>query len=83
VRRRKSPLSEDDDLWLVDEIEKRGLMERSNIFFFQRYGMAKTRDELDKPFIIKNPIDFSLIAPDGTDWETDLEGRSEWMGGLL
>lgn len=79
VRRRKKPLAEDDDKWLVKELENRGLKEISNIFFYQRYGYAKDREELEEPFIIPNPVEFYLIGPDGKNWGTDLIARSEGM----
>ncbi len=82
VRRRKKPYAEDDDQWLVDEINKRGLSELSNIFFIQRYGLAKDREELELPFIIPNPVDFYLISPDGKNWGKDLIARSEGMKDL-
>ncbi|MDP2908699.1 MAG: hypothetical protein Q8N77_02740 [Nanoarchaeota archaeon] len=82
VRIRKKPLSEDDDQWLVDELERIKLKEISNIFFYQRYGYAKDREELEEPFIIPNPVDFYLISPDGKNWGKDLIARSEGMKDL-
>lgn len=82
VRKRKKPLSKDNDERLVTELEKRGLADLSNIFFYQRYGLAKDREELELPFIIENPVEFYLISPDGKNWGTDLIGRSEWMKNL-
>lgn len=79
ARRRKKPMAIDDDQWLVNELEKRGLAEYSNIFFYQRYGLAKDRDELELPFIIENPVEFHLISPDGKNWGTELIARSESM----
>lgn len=82
VRRNKKPLSIDDDQWLVDELERRGLAKISNIFFYQRYGRAGSREELEPPFIIKNPVEFYLINPDGTNHGTDLIERAQAMGRL-
>ncbi|MBM3199530.1 radical SAM protein [Candidatus Woesearchaeota archaeon] len=79
VRRRKKPLSDDDDEWLVKELDRRGLKEISNLFFYQRYGYAKDREELELPFIIPDPVEFYLIGPDGKNWGTDLIARSEGM----
>ena len=79
VRRNKRPQAEDDDQWLVDEVKRRGLDEVSNIFFFQKYGFASEWEELELPFIIKNPVEFHLIDPNGKDWGTDLIARSEGM----
>lgn len=82
VRRRKRPLAEDDDRWLVEEIRRRGLEKYSNIFFYQRYGKAKDREELELPFIVPDPIPFFLINPDGSIHGTDLIERAEAMGKL-
>ena len=82
VRRNKKPLSLDDDQWLVDELERRGLDKISNIFFYQRYGRGSSREELDLPFIVKNPVEFYLINPDGSNHGTDIIGRAEAMGVL-
>lgn len=82
VRRNKKPLSQDDDAWLVEELRRRGLDKISNIFFYQRYGRASARDELDLPFIIANPVEFYLINPDGSSHGTDLIKRAEAMGKL-
>lgn len=80
VRRRKGV--QNDDQWLVDELEKRNLLSISNIFFFQRYGLAKDMEEYDEPFIICNPVDFHLMTPDGKDFGMDMIARSEYMKGL-
>lgn len=84
VRRRKKPLAEDDDLWLVEELKRRGLDKISNIFFYQRYGKAKDRLELELPFIVPNPIPFYLVNPDGSVFGPcpDLIERAEAMGKL-
>lgn len=82
VRRNKKPLSQDDDAWLVEELERRGLAGISNVFFYQRYGRASAREELELPFIVPNPVDFFLINPDGSNHGTDLIGRAEAMGKL-
>jgi len=82
VRRNKKPLSQDDDVGLLEELQKRGLDKISNIFFYQRYGRASEREELDLPFIIKNPVEFYLINPDGSNYGTDLIERAEAMGEL-
>lgn len=77
VRLRKEPF--DKDQWIVDKLKEHGLLECSNVFFYQRYGRAKEMLDYDEPFIIPNPVDFHLIAPDGTDFGQDLIGRSEYM----
>lgn len=92
VRRRKKAINgadknkmtvcEDDDQWLVDELKKRDLDIKSNIFFYQRYGFASGNIELEPPFIIANPVDFYLVSPDGKIWGTDLVARSEGMKNL-
>lgn len=82
VRRRKVPLSEDNDQWLVEEIQKRNLEDCSNIFFYQKYGLASERDELEEPFIIKNPVEFYLIDPLGRNFGMDMLGRSKAMKDL-
>ncbi|MEW5818714.1 MAG: hypothetical protein AB1782_00860 [Cyanobacteriota bacterium] len=79
VRRRKSPLSNDNDSWLLEKIEKLSLIDKSNIFYFQRYGQATNRPELELPFIVENPLIFYLISPDGRNWNTDLIARSNAM----
>lgn len=82
VRRNKRPVSPDDDSWLVQELERRGLTPLCNIFFLQRYGKASSRTELDLPFIALEDLDFHLINPDGSDHSRDLVERSEAMGKL-
>lgn len=78
VRKRKEP----DDSFVDEELKNRGLFHSSNIFFYQRYGLAKNNMELEEPFVIENPVDFHLISPDGKDFKQDLLGRSLWMEGL-
>lgn len=82
IRRNKKPLSQDDDAWLVEELQRRGLDKLSNIFFYQRYGKASSMEELDLPFIVSNPVEFYLINPDGSNHGTDLIERAEAMGKL-
>lgn len=82
VRRNKKPLSPDEDAWLVEELRRRNLDKISKIFFYQRYGKASSREELELPFIISNPVEFYLINPDGSNHGTDLTERAEAMGRL-
>lgn len=83
IRRRKRPLSVDDDQWVVDLVEGAGLMDVSNLFFYQRYGKAECREELDLPFVIEHPVDFYLIDPQGRNWGMDLVGRSNAMQEMM
>lgn len=81
VRRRKNKKTDDDE-WLVDELRKRDFLKISNVFFYQRYGLAKDMNEYDEPFIICNPVDFHLMTPDGKDFGMDMIARSEYMKNL-
>lgn len=81
VRRRKDKKTEDEK-WIIDLLDKKRLTKLSNIFYYQRYGKAKDNEEFEVPFIIKNPVDFYLISPDGKNWGTDLIARSDHMRGL-
>ncbi len=78
VRRRKDPAA-GDDAWVVDRMGERGLLEWSNVYFFQRYGFAANDPRLEPPFIIENPVDFYLICPKGRNFGKDLLARSEAM----
>lgn len=51
---------------------------QSNVFAYQRYGKA-TDMALELPFVVDNPVDFHLIAPDGRDFGTDLMARAQYM----
>jgi organic radical activating enzyme len=79
VRRRREPAS-DDDAWVVERVRAAGLLGRSNVFFLQRYGLARDDARLEAPFLVGT--DFTLANPDGTTWGTDLVARAEAMDRL-
>lgn len=82
VRRIPKPLSEDDELWITDQLKEMNLYQYCNDFLYQRYGKAKDEDVLDLPFIANNAIKFFLISPDGKNFGTDLIGRANHMEDL-
>lgn len=79
VRRRRDP-AVSDDAWVVEAVERAGLLARANVFFLQRYGLARDDARLEPPFLVGH--DFTLANPDGTTWGTDLEARSRAMEAL-
>ncbi len=78
VRLRKT--APDQDQWVVDAVTKAGLLPWANVFFLQRYGLASSEREWEKPFIVSNQ--FKMLNPDGHEAGTDLVERSEAMGRL-
>lgn len=68
-------------LWRTkrQELQVRGLIECSNIFFIQRYGKYEGKEEYDLPFIVANPMDFYLYSPDGQNFGQELVRRSKHM----
>lgn len=79
VRRRRDP-AVGDDAWVVEAVERAGLLGRANVFFLQRYGLAREDARLEPPFLVGH--DFTLANPDGSTWGTDLEARSRAMEAL-
>lgn len=79
VRRRRD-VAAGDDAWVVDAVRAAGLLERSNVFFLQRYGLARDDERLDPPFLVGT--DFTLANPDGRTYGTDLLARSAAMEAL-
>lgn len=75
VRLRKG--IENDDLAVRQIIEKANLLAWSNMFFLQRYGLAKNQQSWGEPFAVAD--NFRLINPDGRDFGIDLFARSEAM----
>lgn len=73
--------SKNDEV-ILNNIDKYGLKDKSNIFYFQRYGYAKDNEKFELPFIIENPVEFYLISPDGKNFDKDLIARSEHMRSL-
>ena len=77
----------DQDQWIVDELEKRNLLDVSNVFYFQKYGRASNKEDFEAPFIINNPVEFYLISPDGEVFPSSspncLVERSEHMKNLI
>lgn len=66
------------DEWIEGELEKYGLKEKSNIYFFQSYGRLKNHQEYDQPVIVQNIDDWRIYASDGTCFGQDLIARSEY-----
>ena len=81
VRRLKDQASNDES-WLIDKLREHDLEADSNIWYFQRYGFGEDKNEYDLPFIVENPVEFHLIAPDNKDFGTDLIARSLHMKSL-
>lgn len=82
VRLRRSAET-NDDKWIVDELNKRNLLDCSNVFYIQRYGFAAEDEKYELPFVIENPLDFYLYSPDGKNFGQDLIARSEHMKKLM
>lgn len=78
VRRLKDQTT-NDEAWILDKLNEYGLTADSNIWYFQRYGFGANSPEYDPPFIVANPLDFHLLAPDGQDFGQDLIARSQHM----
>jgi MoaA/NifB/PqqE/SkfB family radical SAM enzyme len=79
VRRRRDP-AVGDDAWVVDLVERAGLLPRANVFFLQRYGLARDDARLEPPFLVGEG--FTLANPDGRTFGTDLIARSDAMEAL-
>ena len=75
-RRRAGP----GDAWVRDLVERAGLLDITNDFFLQRYGLARDDETLEPPHLAGT--NFILVNPDGTTHGTDLLARSEAMGRL-
>lgn len=54
------------------------LKEHSNIYYLQSYGRLNDNPDYEKPVIVQNIEEWSVYAVDGTDFKTDLVGRSEY-----
>lgn len=78
VRRRRDGAA--DDAWVVDAVREAGLLARSNVFFLQRYGLARDDERLEPPWVVGT--DFTLANPDGRTYGTDLVARSDAMEAL-
>jgi len=70
----------DDDRAVADAVSQAGLSARANVFFLQRYGMARDEMDWDAPFLAGH--DFRMVNPDGTVFGPDLVARSEAMSKL-
>lgn len=79
VRRIPKPLTNDGEDWITQSIRDAGIAHLCNNFEYQRYGKAANLEALMRPYIIENPVEFHLIAPDGKDFGTDLIARAEYM----
>lgn len=79
VRRRRDP-AVGDDAWVVERVREAGLLPRSNVFFLQRYGLARDDARLDPPFLVGEG--FTLVNPDGRTFGADLIARSDAMEAL-
>jgi hypothetical protein len=75
VRRRRG--APGDDQWVVDEVERAGLIEHANVFFLQRYGFASGEDDWEAPWLVGH--DFRIVNPDGRVFGPDLVARAEAM----
>lgn len=78
VRRRKD--ANDEDQWILHDLEQKHLLDISNDFFLQRYGLASDESAWDLPFVVHDQ--FTMINPDGEIFAGDLISRSEAMGSL-
>ena len=68
-----------EDKQLEKEIrEDKVLYGHSNLFYLQSYGRLNDSEEYEKPVIVQNIEEWSVYAVDGTDFKTDLVGRSEY-----
>lgn len=79
VRRLKNSDGSPADLDIMDKLNEYGLLDSSQVYFYQRYGKAEDNTELDLPYVIQHPVDFYLISPDGKDFKMDLVARAEHM----
>ena len=70
----------DGDQWVRDAVRDAGLLELTNDFEIQRYGLASGDQSLDLPYLAGEG--FTLVNPDGSTHGTDLIARSEAMGAL-
>jgi organic radical activating enzyme len=71
-------LRKEDGLLRKKIEEDRLLNEHSNIFYLQSYGRLNASEKYEKPVIVQNIEEWSVYAVDGTDFKTDLIGRSEY-----
>jgi len=63
---------------IKDELEKYGLLEISNIYYFQAYGKLSKSEMYAGPSIVQNIDNWILFASDGTEFGQDLIARSEF-----
>ena len=71
---------DDDDAAVAAAVAQAGLQAQANVFYLQRYGLAKNEPGWEEPFLAGQ--NFRLVNPDGAAFGTDLIARSEAMGGL-
>jgi hypothetical protein len=83
LRRRPAPLAPDGDQFLIDLLQESGLWDCTQNFEFQRYGRGAEVEELALPFVIPNPVEFYLHAPDGLNFGTDLIARANHMERMM
>lgn len=79
VRRIPKPMTSDGEQWIIDLLKEKKLYEYCNDFEYQRYGKAQDEEDLKIPYIVSNPMEFYLIAPDGKDFGKDLIARANYM----
>lgn len=78
VRLRKG-VAEDDQA-VLEAVRRAGLEGAANVFFLQRYGLAKDEASWEPPFVVGTR--FTLINPDGRTFGPELVARSEAMAAL-
>jgi hypothetical protein len=76
---RRIPTAPDGERWINAALEEAGLAEWANDFIYQRIGRAEDMEDLQRPYIIPDPVKFSLISPDGKDFGCDLVERANYM----
>jgi len=67
----------DDDRAVSEAVAAAGLLPHANVFFLQRYGLARDEVGWDLPTLVST--NFTLVNPDGTRYGTDLVARAEGM----
>lgn len=79
VRRIPKPMTPDGEQWITDLLKKMEIYHLCNDFEYQRYGKGKDEEALSPPYVISNPVNFFLIAPDGKNFGMDLIKRADYM----
>lgn len=76
---RRDPRRKYHEKWITEIMKNLRLDDISNDFLFQRIGRGEECEDLVRPYIIPDHVDFELISPDGKFFNFDLIERAKHM----